>query len=133
MSADAGASAAKLLPAAAKANAHVFFDDGRERTAGEVIDSFKKTIGAAREILAETAGRIEKGLSGEIGARLNAIFDAPSGARETGRSAPFLETKGLSLFAIALLQALDPRELAPGGDRSGHDRSQNERSRNDRE
>jgi len=129
LSADANASAAKLLPAAAKANAHVFYEKGRERTVGEVITSFKKTIGAAREIVADAADRIEKGLKTNLGAQLEALFETSA----PKPSAPFLETKSLSLFAITLLQALDPREIALRGANSRNDRARDDRVRDDRE
>lgn len=122
LAAEAGASAAKLLPAAAKANAHVFYDNGRERTVGEVIDSFRKTIGAARELVVDAAERIEKGFAPELRDQVRAFLERPSSGVVRERSTPLLETKGLSLFAIALLQGLDPREIALRGARARDDR-----------
>ena len=118
LSANADASAAQLLPAAAKANAHVFYDKGRERTVGEVIDSFRRTIGAARDAVSEIGGRIEKSLAPMLREGLADIFGvAAERAAFVPKRAPFrLETRGLSPFVLAVLQALDPREI--GADRA---------------
>ena len=121
LSADPGASAAKLLPAAAKANAHVFYDQGRERTVGEVVDSFRRTIGAAREMIAEVGADVQKaiapflrdGLATLVGGSVEqASIERSSFAPESASFA--LEKKSLSPFLIAVLQALDPREIGEG-------------------
>jgi hypothetical protein len=108
LTAEPGASAAALLPTAAAANRHVFFDGARERTVGEVIDSFRKTIGGARaaiDTIKSAAGAaIERGLSAVAGEvfRETAAFTA-------SRPLPGLETRSLSPLALAVLQALDWR------------------------
>lgn len=125
LSADAGASAAALLPAAAKANRHVFYDGARAKTVGEVIDSFRATIGGAKEAIRGLGEQIEKSLAPflrETAALRDAFSLDPREARnavakrllgvETGE-APIYETKGLSPLVLAMLQALDPRETGP--------------------
>lgn len=112
LSAAAQETAASLLPAAAQANRHVFFDGARARTVGEVIDSFRRTIGEAQGAIREIGERIEKSLAPLL--RETAIFSQP---RERASLAPRpetprLELKGLSPLALALLQALDPREIS---------------------
>ncbi len=152
LSAKPGDSAAALLPSAARANRHVFFDGARERTVDEVISSFRKTIGVAREAIASLGDRIEKSFAPMLRDRPLSLFapDAsleaapafgrtlgadnadgvggPDEAAQAGRAAgsalehaarltpvksasPF-EIKGLSPLALAVLQALDPRELS---------------------
>ncbi|MCA8889951.1 MAG: transglycosylase SLT domain-containing protein [Parvularculaceae bacterium] len=156
LSAKPGDSAAALLPAAARANRHVFFDGARERTVDEVITSFRKTIGVARDAIASFGERIEKSFAPMFapalrdlvpalregamtpfgqsvgGSPIAPMFGAAgvsvgeeqrperSGARPLERAAlsapatsafPF-EIKGLSPLALAVLQALDPRELS---------------------
>jgi hypothetical protein len=118
LSADKGASAAALLPSAAAANRHVFFDGARERSVGEVIDSFRKTIGGAASVIGEiksaAGAAIEEGLAAVAGGafRETAAF-APS------RPFPGLETKSLSPLVLAVLQALDWRGPERGDDRAG--------------
>ncbi len=104
LKADPAQSAAALLPAAAAANRPVFFDGARERTVGEVIESFRKTIGGAKAAFAEI-----KSAAGEF-LRETAAFGARS-------APPGLETKSLSPLALVILQALDWR----GPDRSSRD------------
>jgi hypothetical protein len=113
LSADAGASAAALLPSAAAANRHVFFDGARERSVGEVIDSFRKTIGGAASAVEEIKSAIGEGLTAiaEDVFRETAAFSA-------ARPLPGLETKSLSPLVLAVLQALDWR--GPGS-REGRD------------
>jgi hypothetical protein len=112
LSADASHSAAALLPAAAKANRPVFYDGARERTVGEVIASFRRTIGDAKGAVEALGERIEKSLAPLLrdGGLERLAFDRTS-APPTG-----FETKGLSPFVLAVLQALDPRELLSGRD-----------------
>lgn len=104
LKADPAQSAAALLPAAAAANRPVFYDGARERTVGEVIDSFRKTIGGAKAAFAEI-----KSAAGEF-LRETTSF----GARV---ALPGLETKSLSPLALVILQALDWR----GPDRASRD------------
>ncbi len=120
LSADAAASAAALLPSAAAANRHVFFDGARERSAGEVIDSFRKTIGGAKNAVDEIKSAIGGGLAAIAGEafRETAAFSA-------ARPLPGLETKSLSPLVLAVLQALDWRgpefRSERGGERPARD------------
>ncbi|MEZ5917781.1 MAG: transglycosylase SLT domain-containing protein [Parvularculaceae bacterium] len=149
LSAKPGDSAAALLPAAARANRHVFFDGARERTVDEVIASFRNTIGVARDAIASLGERIEKSFapmfvpalrdrpmtpSAQLfgrafgpdradlagGGIAEPARDGRNGVRPLERAAlsapaksafPY-EIKGLSPLALAVLQALDPRELS---------------------
>lgn len=106
LSAEAGASAAALLPSAAAANRPVFYEGVRERTVGEVIDSFRTTIGGAKTALAEIKSAIGEGVSAVAGEvfRETAAFSARAGL-------PGLETKSLSPLVLAVLQAIDWRGL----------------------
>jgi hypothetical protein len=104
LSAERSASAASLLPTAAAANRPVFFDGARERTVGEVIDSFRKTIGGAKAAITEIKSAISEGVSAVAGEvfRETAAFSARAGL-------PGLETKSLSPLVLAVLQAIDWR------------------------
>lgn len=112
LSAAAQETAASLLPRAAEANRHVFYDGARAKTVGEVIDSFRKTIGEAQGAIRDIGERIEKSLAPLL--RETAIFSQPlERASFTLRpESPRLELKGLSPLVLAMLQALDPREIA---------------------
>lgn len=115
LSAGGSESAAALLPNAAKANRPVFYDGARERTVSEVIDSFRRTIGEAKgavEAMGEALGeRIEKSLAPLLrdGGLERLAFDRKN-------APPGLETKSLSPLILAVLQALDPRDLLSGRD-----------------
>lgn len=113
LSAGAHESAASLLPAAAEANRHVFYDGARARSAGEVIDSFRKTIGDAQGAIRDIGERIEKSLAPLL--RETAIFSQPleRAAFAPRSNAPGFEVKGLSPLVLAVLQALDPRDIGP--------------------
>jgi hypothetical protein len=102
LSAESQASAAALLPSAAAANRHVFYDGARERTVGEVIDSFRNTIGGAKAALTEIKSAIGESVSAIAGDifRETAAFSA-------ARTSPGLETKSLSPLVLAVLQAID--------------------------
>ncbi|HBS33151.1 MAG TPA: lytic transglycosylase [Parvularcula sp.] len=104
LSADAGASAAALLPSAAAANRHVFFDGARERSVGEVIDSFRKTIGGAAAAVEEIKSAIGDGLSAIAGDAFR-----ETAAFLPAQPLPGLETRSLSPLVLAVLQALDWR------------------------
>jgi hypothetical protein len=106
LSADRKASAAALLPAAAAANRPVFYDGARERTVGEVIDSFARTIGGAKAALTELKSAIGAGVGAAAGEFLRET--AAFGARA---AFPGLETKSLPPLALVILQALDWRGL----------------------
>lgn len=117
LSADADASAAALLPSAAASNRHVFFDGARERSVGEVIGGFRKTIGGAKaaieELKSAAGAAIEQGLASVAGEmfRETAAFS---------RSRPLsgLETKSLSPLVLAVLQAIDWRGPERAEDRA---------------
>ncbi len=104
LSAEPGASAAALLPSAAAANRPVFYDGARERTVGEVIDSFRKTIGGAKAAITEIKSAISEGVSAVAGE----IF-RESAAFGTRAALPGFETKSLSPLVLAVLQAIDWR------------------------
>ena len=111
LSAGAQENAAALLPAAAQANRHVFYDGARARSVGEVIDSFRKTIGEAQSAIRDIGERIEKSLAPFL--RETAIFSQPL---ERASFAPRpqstgFELKGLSPLVLAVLQALDPGDI----------------------
>lgn len=108
LSADAATSAAALLPSAAAANRPVFFDGARERSVGEVVASFRKTIGGAAAAIDE--------IKSAAGAAIGEGFDfiRETAASTAARPLPGFETKSLSPLVLAVLQALDWR----GPDRS---------------
>ncbi len=107
LGADKAASAAALLPNAAAANRPVFFDGARERSVGEVIDSFRKTIGGAKLAIDE----IKSGVGNAIERKAASFFSetAAFNSRRAPTPAPFLETQSLSPLVLAVLQALDWR------------------------
>lgn len=111
LSAGAHESAAALLPAAAEANRHVFYDGARARSVSEVIDSFRRTIGEAQGAIRDIGERIEKSLAPLL--RETAIFNQPlERASFTPRpQTSGYEMKGLSPLVLAVLQALDPRDI----------------------
>ncbi len=112
LSANAATSAAAILPAAAQANRHVFYDGARERTVGEVVESFRKTIGGAKEAIHDIGERIEKSLAPLLRDAAGSIFpQARSGSDWSGLYPPGFEMKGLSPLVLAVLQALDPRDF----------------------
>ncbi len=104
LAANADDSAAALLPNAAEANRHVFFDGARERRVSEVIDSFRQTIGGAKEAISDI---IEKSFAPALRETAAVVFERPS--------PPSLDFKSLSPLVLAVLQALDPRDV--GGER----------------
>lgn len=112
LTADAAQSAAALLPSAAAANRNVFFDGARERTVGEVIASFTRTIGGAKA----AAGEIKSALGEGAGALVGELF-RETAAFGHARALPGLETKTLSPLVLAVLQALDWRGPERGEDR----------------
>lgn len=119
LSAKAGDSAASLLPAAAEANRHVFYDGERARSVSEVVDSFRRTIGDAQEAITAIGDRIEKSLSPLLRETAGAFLGQPlerraflSRGASPDFSAPGFEVKGLSPLVLAVLQALDPREIS---------------------
>lgn len=114
LSAGADESAAALLPAAAVANKHVFYDGARARTVGEVVESFRKTIGGAEEAIRSIGERIEKSLAPllrETASLARPLERAAFSSPASGPGAPGFDVKGLSPLVLAVLQALDPREI----------------------
>jgi hypothetical protein len=130
LSAPREVAAASLAPQAAASNKPVFFDGARARTVDEVMESFRRTIGAAQATIAEAGEAIEKSLAPLLregaalfGARESAALTVmreradAAALRAIAEVAPSssIETKGafsaLSPLALAVLQALDPREL----------------------
>lgn len=111
LSAAGSESAAALLPVAAKANRPVFYDGARERTVAEVIGSFRRTIGDAKGAVEAIGERIEKSLAPLLreGGLERLAFDRKN-------APPALEAKALSPLILAVLQALDVRELLSGRD-----------------
>lgn len=109
LSAPADATAAELLPTAAKANRPVFFDKGGARTVGEVVASIAKSMNAD---VPASAGTTSAPSIGELrfdhlfasaertGSAFRAMFDQPRSA-----------TAELSPFALTVLQALDPTRI----------------------
>ncbi|OFW99813.1 MAG: hypothetical protein A3E78_07375 [Alphaproteobacteria bacterium RIFCSPHIGHO2_12_FULL_63_12] len=111
LAAGAQENAAALLPAAAQANRHVFYDGARARTVGEVIDGFRRTIGEAQGAIRDIGERIEKSLAPLL--RETAIFNPPleRASFAPRPQTPGFEMKGLSPLVLAVLQALDPRDI----------------------
>jgi hypothetical protein len=111
LSAAGSESAAALLPGAAKANRPVFYDGARERTVAEVIGNFRRTIGDATGAVEAIGERIEKSLAPLLreGGLERLAFDRKN-------APPVLETKALSPLILAVLQALDFREILSGRD-----------------
>lgn len=111
LNAAATVKAADILPAAAKANAPVFYDGARAKTVGEVIASFAASLG-------EKPAASNAGATAALGAgasatpqqdAVRAMNSAPS-ARQS--SAPTAMPGRLSLLAMSILQALDPTRLS---------------------
>lgn len=126
LSAGAEENAASLLPAAAQSNRHVFYDGARARTVGEVVDNFRKTIGGAEEAIRAIGERIEKSLAPLLRETASLAFPLeraslsprnPFSGSGSGLGAPGFEVKGLSPLVLAVLQALDPRDI--GSRKSG--------------
>jgi hypothetical protein len=112
LSASSTANAAALLPAAADANRNVFFDGARARSVGEVIDGFRRTIGEAQGAIRQIGAHVEKSLAPLL--RETATISAPfervaASLRPSGAE---FEIKGLSPLVLALLQAMDPTDIA---------------------
>jgi hypothetical protein len=121
LSAGADETAAALLPAAAAANRHVFYDGARARSVREVIEGFRRTIGGAKDAVAEAGERVLKSLAPyfENAAALGEFFSAErrEGAKDAierrridPRETPGFEIRSLSPLVLAVLQALDPHE-----------------------
>jgi len=128
LSASPGANAAALLPAAAKANRPVFYNEGSPRTVAEVMASFEKSMGVAMRKAMETVKEIKSGFASSLSFP---DLQAPQRGMTTSAAvAPTLETaaakfsasdplrstvshlsEGLSPLALVVLQALDPTSL----------------------
>lgn len=78
------ASAAALLPAAAKANVPVFYDGKRARSVGELIDGFKRTINGTSATETSATVKLANSALGHkaspIAPGVNAIPPAPTNA-----------------------------------------------------
>lgn len=146
LAADADASAADLLPAAANANRPVFFDGARARSTGEVMASIAASMGVATmppanaaPASASVSETAVKAAALDAGQAVHSIktqprlpdaperksfdfADLPLAARSAaaafgaGAGGPSLMGPMLSPLAIAVLQALDPTRLATGRD-----------------
>lgn len=110
LSAATDQSAAALLPQAASANAHVFYDGERARTVGEVIDSFRRTIGAAETAIRDIGALAEKSFRPAL-RETAALRDLARAAFAPEKRQTGFEVKSLSPLILTVLQALDPREL----------------------
>lgn len=115
MSAAAETKAADILPAAAKANRHVFFDGARAKLVGEVMASIALSMGeVAPKAVRNTASAVpaeETATARQIENRFASFRPA---APVTGQ---------LSILAINILQALDPtRLMGPGAERQDDQR-----------
>lgn len=119
LTAKAEESAARLLPAAAKANQRVFYDGARARTVAEVIEGFRKTIGAAQVALRTVGAHFEKSFRPLLREGAEALLREPleRASFTPKRATPAFDVKSLSPLALAVLQALDPRELRELRDR----------------
>lgn len=118
LSADKASSAAALLPSAAAANRPVFFDGARERTVGEVIGSFRKTIGGAAAAIDEIKSAAGAAIGQGIASIAGEVF-RETAAFTASRPLPGLETKNLSPLVLAVLQAIDWRGPERADDRPG--------------
>ena len=98
----ADARAADILPAAAKANAHVFYDGGCARTVAEVISSIAASMGV--EPPASAPAREIEVAAGPIETK---AFSEPRAERPSWANAQ----TPLSFAAVSILQALDPSRL----------------------
>ncbi|MBT8471677.1 MAG: transglycosylase SLT domain-containing protein [Marinicaulis sp.] len=128
LKAGASTKAADLLPAAAKANRHVFYDGARAKTVGEVMASIAKSMGAAptngnAPVATHTAlpaiASVQSSVISEHSVRVDHNTYTEQNIRnDRSRSslAPALASpapaSNLSAIALSVLQALDPTRLA---------------------
>lgn len=107
LNAAANTKAADILPAAAKANAPVFYDGARAKTVGEVIASFAKSLGEkpAPSVSVSPAIASAMPVRDDNSPGLHHLKE-PRAASEPGIMPP-----RLSLLAMSILQALDPTRL----------------------
>jgi len=121
LSAEHNVLAADLLPAAAKANRPVFYDGGRPKTVGEVIDGFRKSMNAE---LRETKNAIQPLPSTPFVAPSTAASIAPLNYGQTyqpgtanfnpsniGAVVTPTGSNSVDSLALIILQALDPTAL----------------------
>ena len=140
LSAASEVKAADILPAAAKSNAHVFYEGTRAKSVGEVVASIAQSMGIKTENAPESINT--PGGAAQFAAITARPQSEPGGiniAQGTSRNrsqadpfelaiqrsekrsgpVPLIGTK-LSLMAMSVLQALDPTRLGSG--RSDQDR-----------
>ena len=108
LTAAANVKAADILPAAAGANAPVFYDGARAKTVGEVIASFAKSLGDKPAVVATDAPGVVAVASG--------LNNSAPVSRDTSVTRQTIEPSmmpgRLSLLAMSILQALDPTRLS---------------------
>ncbi|MEZ5892796.1 MAG: transglycosylase SLT domain-containing protein [Parvularculaceae bacterium] len=113
LSAGANMPAADLLPQAAQANRHVFYDGARAKSVGEVVASIAKSMGEAAHLPAADAPlaqvQSDRNFSPvrDYARRIVEAFSAPQ-----QQSKP----KGMSAVALAVLDALDATKLRDEND-----------------
>jgi len=125
LSGAANAKAADLLPRAAAANHHVFYDGARKKTVGEVVAAIAKSMGGkastALQITLTSApnSRAERNINSESGeyTDFRGERNVSTGAHEAAAPrAAFSASSPLpspfSAIALSVLQALDPTRLA---------------------
>jgi hypothetical protein len=116
LSAAANVKAADILPQAARANAHVFYDGGRAKTVGEVIASIATSMGLSVPQTASSAN--PPILANAIDASLEGNPESAP-LRRSRKAAPEVKSftpiyQAPSRFAamtLAVMQALDPTRL----------------------
>lgn len=106
LNAAANTKAADILPAAAKANAPVFYDGARAKTVGEVLAAFANSLGEKSPAPVAPIAAAET-LTHEIGAAVAQEINFTRTPTEPG-----VMPGRLSLLAMSILQALDPTRLS---------------------
>ncbi len=112
LNAAAHVKAADILPAAAKANAPVFYDGARAKTVGEVITSFAASLGERAPVPSAPDTQPVSGLTEPTYQTPRSEYAAPIGRRDIE---PGFMPGRLSLLAMSILQALDPTRLSTSG------------------
>lgn len=107
LNAAANTKAADILPAAAKANAPVFYEGARAKTVGEVIASFAKSLGERPVAPVSVSPVIASGsIVRDVG---SPVMRHSSQTRAA--SDPVTMPARLSVLAMSILQALDPTRI----------------------
>lgn len=136
LSAASNLKAADILPAAAKSNAHVFYEGSRAKSVGEVVSSIAESMGidVPGKKVPQQGTESASSFVPSVGQRQSA---SPSEklyqdqavkisdpirleSRSKRESAPMISAK-LSMVAMSVLQALDPTRL--GASRNESDRN----------